>query len=483
MTECGNVTSSVRALGIDIGSTHVKAAVVGLDDRLRELAVAQAPTAGLDGRGLVAAALGAARAVLEAAGEPVAVVGIASMAETGALVDPDGTPGPLLRWDRSGDAAARLALAGDLDPAAVHAETGAPLVPKLPLLAWAALVREGIPNGARWAFAADLVAAALTGSITTDHTLAGRSGAYPLPRPGTALGTEWHRGLLGAVGVPVGLLPGILAPGESAGTVRPGLLPGAEGARVHIAGHDHAVAARVAGADLPGRAVHSLGTTEAVLALSAWAVDRDRAHREGMSVVRSVDGLREGVLAGSPAAGALVRAWRSRATEAGFDPDALLAARPRDAGDALALPYLRGRQAPDPDPDARYRVLGGTGHPADELTGILRGLAAHGAWMRAVVVDLVGGGPPSVAAVGAPVRGNPRLAGLMAALAGAPIAVVDLEAPVASGAAALAAEREELAAASVPFRLVDPARDGMPDLAQRFARAVHDSTRATEGAP
>jgi xylulokinase len=177
-----------------------------------------------------------------------------------------------------------------------------------------------------------------------------------------------------------------------------------------------------------------------------------------------------------------VASWRERAGDAA---DALLGA-PHGEGPGLALPFPRGRQAPSPDPNASYLLLGGDrGDPAVELTGILRGLAAHGAWMRAVVAGLVSADEhQQVAAVGAPVRGNTRLAALMASLIGSPLAVVDLAAPVASGAAALAAERAGLAAAAVtPFRLVEAHDDGMPDLAERFARAVRATTTVTQGEP
>ncbi len=489
MPGCENVILSVQTrvqmLGIDIGSTNVKAAVVALDDgRVRELAVARRSTAGLDAAGLVDAALAAADAALAEAGTPVAAIGIASMAETGALVDPAGRPsGPLIRWDRHGDARARLALAGRLDPAELHARTGAPLVPKLPLLSWAELVRERIPAGARWAFAADLVAAALTGRVATDHTLAGRSGAYRLPAPGEPLPADWDGEPLDALAVPRALLGEVLAPGEPVGVVDRGL-DAARGSTVRIAGHDHAVAARGAGAGEPGTIVHSLGTTEAVLALAAHgtAVDRLTAGQQGISVVRGVDGDREGVLAGSPAGGSLIADWRRRAAEAGADADALLADAPPHPGPALALPYPTGRQCPEPDPEARYLLREARpGDPADELTGILRGLAAHGAWMRDAVAALTGTPADArIVATGAPVRRNDRLAGLMASLVGGPLPVVDLDAPVATGAAALAAEREGLVArADAPLRVVPERDDGMPELRARFAAALAETAPQT----
>lgn len=465
----------MRALGLDVGSTHVKAAVVAVDgESVRELAVVERPVARRDASGLVAETLAAARDALGRAGVTAEVVGVASMAETGALVDADGAPhGPLLRWDRAADADDRLSHARALVAAELHAATGVPLTAKLPLLTWASLAADGLPADARWGFAADLVAAALTGVLATDHTLAGRSGALPLPPAGDPLNLDWDAGMLAAVGALATLPPPVRAPGEPVGATRDGILDGVRpGAPVHLAGHDHAVVARLAGLVGPGLAVHSLGTTEAVLALASSdaPIDRARAGREGVSVVRGVDGILEGALAGSPAAGRLVAAWRDRALAAGADPDALLAERGTHPG-ALALPYPSGRQCPRPDPVARLELRGADG-PGGELAAILRGLAAHGAWMRSLVADLCGESERVVVA-GTPVRANPRLAGLVAALAGRPVPIVDLDAPAATGAALLAAERAGLAPrVAPPVRVADPDDDGVPDLADRFAAAL-----------
>ena len=66
------------------------------------------------------------------------------------------------------------------------------------------------------------------------------------------------------MGIPGSLPPEVLTPAEPVGTVQ-GALPAATGVPLHIAGHDHAVAAWVAG--VGDRIVHSLGTTEAVVAI------------------------------------------------------------------------------------------------------------------------------------------------------------------------------------------------------------------------
>jgi sugar (pentulose or hexulose) kinase len=120
------------------------------------------------------------------------------------------------------------------------------------------------------------------------------------------------------------------------------------------------------------------------------------------------------------------------------------------------------------------------GDDAAELAALLRGIAAHGAWMRTLVAELCATTDPRVIAAGLPVRANPRLAGLLAALAGRPVPIVDLAAPAATGAAALAAERAGLAGRGIPpLRVVEPDDDGVPDLAQRFAAAL--ATTPPEG--
>jgi xylulokinase len=253
-------------------------------------------------------------------------------------------------------------------------------------------------------------------------------------------------------------------------------------AEVYVAGHDHAVAAWIAGARSPGRRVRSIGTTEAVVAVAADAVDRERAWRDGISVVRTVEGGLEAVLAGSPAAGSLIEDWRARVVGDGADPDALLACAATGSGpdEAIALPYPRGRQCPHPDAAATLLFRGvPAGDRLAELHALLRGIAAHGGWMLDAADALSGPGAPPVL-VGAPYRQNSRLAGLSAAVAGRPLEVLDLAAPVASGAAALAAVRAGLTAeVSAPTRTVDPEELRHPGFVDRFRAALADASAFT----
>ncbi|MGC5170491.1 FGGY family carbohydrate kinase [Microbacterium sp. DT81.1] len=475
----------VIALGIDVGSTAVKASVVELTESVRELAVATASVAGLDAPALVRAALAAAAAALErAAAGPARVVGIASMAETGAITDADGSShGALVRWDRLPDHRRRDELEARLDPRALHATTGVPLTRKLPLLTWVELATGQDEPPRHWAFTADLVAAALTGRRATDHTLAGRSGALPLPEASASLTLAWDDELLAAFGIARGFAPDVLAPGEPAGIVSQEAVAALGGlvdpdGSVYIAGHDHAVAAWIGSARSRGRRVRSIGTTEAVVAIAAGEVDREAAWREGISVVRAVDGILEGALAGSPAAGSLIEDWRTRVLEDGEDGDELMmrARLERGPDEAIALPYPRGRQCPHPDASATLVFRGvPAGDRIAELHALLRGIAAHGGWMIEAAEALCGVAAPPVL-VGAPYRLNGRLAALSAAVAGTPLELVDLAAPVASGAAALAADRDGLAGeVHAPTRLIDPDRVTDDGFVDRFRAAIAES--------
>src|SRR5918996_458305 len=82
-------------LGLDLGTTHAKAAVVTVDGRERALGSAPTPWRTL-----------ATRAALAAAPEGRVIgVGVTSMAETGALLDREGEPvTPMIAWhDTRGD--------------------------------------------------------------------------------------------------------------------------------------------------------------------------------------------------------------------------------------------------------------------------------------------------------------------------------------------------------------------------------------------
>ena len=201
------MVSEPLLVGLDVGTTAVKAAA--FDHGGRELAQGRAATpwrevptgAEVDPGALLDAAVAAAREAVAAAGSgPVTGIGIASMAETGVLLDEHGEPVvPAIAWhdERGGDEAARLAA----DLPGFSARVGLP-ASALCTLAKYAWMREHLPGerarrplaqrrrvGRSSASAASRPPSCRSprGPASTTCTSNGR-GTTPSPGPGAAAG-------------------------------------------------------------------------------------------------------------------------------------------------------------------------------------------------------------------------------------------------------------------------------------------------------
>src|SRR5690606_17939913 len=157
-------------------------------------------------------------------GPELAAIGVASMAETGAVLDRAGDAlTELIRWDSGHGSAGAAALAEDA--ATLFAATGGRVSPKMPLAGWSELRRQRPAIAARWhrwLGAADLVVHALTGAAVADHTLAGRTGGYLLPSEDAGLADHLDAALLARAGLSPEQLPSVAAPdGVAARLARP----------------------------------------------------------------------------------------------------------------------------------------------------------------------------------------------------------------------------------------------------------------------
>ncbi len=321
-------SAALHALGVDVGSTNVKVVLVRIGPEpapvagsgaasrtVTEVVVRSAPTPSSPDA-LVRAVRDLVRDALAGRPAPVAV-GITSMAETGAALDADGRPlTELVRWDGRRGGPDAEGLAEHLGRVELFRATGVRASAKVPLVTWAWL-RRTEPHlwrrVARWGGVADLVALAMTGDLVTDHTLAGRTMAYRLPPAGVPVPDAFDADLLAEVGLAPEQLPRVARPGEPAGPLVDDAFVAAgipAGTPVVLAGHDHAVGTWAAGVRAPGDRADSIGTAEAVLTVLGGPVDRPAVAREGMSLVRTTAGTHEALLAGSPAAGAMVAWWR-----------------------------------------------------------------------------------------------------------------------------------------------------------------------------
>lgn len=425
-------------LGIDLGTTNTKVALVAVDTstpRVRAIATAATP----EPDALKGVLMTLVRTVL-AGSPPPDAVGIASMAETGVPLGADGTPlGPWLRWTGHRAGAEAAALAARLGWESLVGATGVRPSAKVPLATWAWL-RAHEPGTwramTRWAGVADLAAFLLTGRLVTDHTLAGRTMAYRLPGPSGLPGT-FDADLLAEVGLRPDHLP--LVTSEAAGVTDPDFVHCGltRGTPVVVAGHDHQVGSFACGVREPGDVADSLGTAEAVMTVVADPPDPVAVGRAGMSTVVTVGGRHRAVLAGSSSAGAVVDRWLTDEA-GGATPtelfDEVLACDDGPTG-VLVLPYLSGRQTPAPDPDARLRVIGRRPGRAVMAKAMLEGLCLHTRWM--LDEQSTGGGP--VHLFGGAVATNPAWTRIKAQVLPGVLNVVAAEEPVAVGAALVAA--------------------------------------------
>jgi sugar (pentulose or hexulose) kinase len=327
--------------------------------------------------------------------------------------------------------------------------------------------------------------------LTTDHTLAGRTMAYRLPRPGGPVAAAFDGDLLAEVGLRPAQLPAVVLPDTTAASVQDpafvacGLRPGTP---VVVAGHDHAVGAYACGVRAPGDVADSVGTAEAVMSVVAGDPDPVAVGRAGMSTVVTVGGRYLAILAGSSSAGATVD-WWLRHESGGLDPETLFG-RMIACGDGptgvLVLPYLSGRQAPEPDPGARLRVLGRRpGHGPPELAkAMFEGLCLQARWMLAEQSRLAGHrAPPTVYLFGAAVPANPAWVRIKAHVLPGDLRVVSAGEPVAAGAAILAAQRSGCAGPVAPELEWRPSPAvGGADYDEPYARFVAAATEQSRKA-
>jgi sugar (pentulose or hexulose) kinase len=254
-------------LGIDVGTTWCKAAVVSIDGH--ELAHARVPVpwrrvatgAEIEPARLVDVAVESARHAL--AREPdgrVAGLGVTGMAETGALLDNSERPvAPAIAWHDERGAEQVAGLAGDLGAQRFSANTGLPATPLCTLAKYRWLAEHGpdaVARAARWLSVGEWIVRRLGGEQIADLSLASRTGMLELDS-----GAPWQEALAWA-GAPGDLLPAAAPSGTAAGRVTD-RLDEARGAVLCVAGHDHLCAAIGAGAAGDGDLFGSCGSAEA----------------------------------------------------------------------------------------------------------------------------------------------------------------------------------------------------------------------------
>jgi xylulokinase len=191
-------------------------------------------------------------------------IGVASMAESGAILDHRGTVvTEIPAWyDERGSGF--VAEATNRFGAKFSARTGRHLRAKSSL-ALAAALRVAQPNGAHWLGVAELALYALTTVRASEPSLAARSCAYDI------IAGCYIPELLDAARLPAHFFAPVLRAGTmmgETGTIFSRAMGLRDGVAVTIAGHDHPVAASVV-SESDRETVDSMGTAEQIVRYSA----------------------------------------------------------------------------------------------------------------------------------------------------------------------------------------------------------------------
>jgi sugar (pentulose or hexulose) kinase len=263
--------SGALLVGVDVGTTRIKAGLVDVAGRERGYASVPTRWRRLD-TGAEADpddfqhSVRQVLAELLAAAPPgeILSVGVTSMAETAILLDAAGrAAGPAVAWFDRRAAAEHSQLEADLSAAEIGRRTGltAGQIPTIATLRW--LVREypALRRASQALTVAEWVVYGLGGAAAAEASLASRTGALSVAQ------REWWPDAVRWAGLAGSIFPEIRAAGTSWGQVRgtAGGLGRLAGATLTVAGHDHVVASVGSGVTNRRQATDSCGTAEALI--------------------------------------------------------------------------------------------------------------------------------------------------------------------------------------------------------------------------
>ena len=375
------MTAQPLLVGVDVGTTRVKAGLIALDGT--ELAHAAVPTVwqrrptGAEARpGDFAAAVKDVLGALLApapAGE-ILGVGVTSMAETAVLVDADGRSlGPAIAWyDRRADGdVAEMETRFTREEIDHRTGLGTGPTPTVAMLRWLMRAHPEARGAVNVLNVAEFVVHGLGGSIAAEPSLASRTGALDINE------RRWWTEVIEWAGLPGTLFPALRPGGTSWGRVRsagPGL-ERIDGAILTVAGHDHLAAAVGSGVTTARQVMDSCGTAEALVRAIPAGAARDPAQglpqgiATGWHVLPDHYCLLSGLPLGIELTPLLDRLDAShKGGRVSLDDDALAALEERGADEETpARAWLAALEATVTRASASLRALADLGGPIEEV--------------------------------------------------------------------------------------------------------------------
>lgn len=357
-------------IGVDVGTTSIKAIAFDRRGQIHTQAAAPTPThhprpgwAYHEPDALWQTVVSLLRDLVDRLETPRAVTGLAvtSVGEAGVPLDASGDPTyDSIAWFDTRSAPQAQWLDQTVGGRHVFAITGLSLQPIFSLckLLWLRdHAADAFARTMRWLNMADYIAYRLCGVQATDFSLASRTLALDIR------GFRWSADLLAAVGLP----PDLFAPLQVSGAPLGCLLPEVAAAtglprhtQVAVGGHDHVCGALALGVTDPGMALNSVGTTEALFLPVERALDDPRLGEQGFAQGLHVDGRHAYLMGGLFTAGAAVD-WFRATCAPGADYAPLIAEAEQIPPGSLGvcfLPHLRLANPPDLDPQSRGAFVG-----------------------------------------------------------------------------------------------------------------------------
>lgn len=442
-------SSDPLLLGIDVGTSRIKAALFDVHGRMASLATRPTPSRSLAPgcaeiitNDLLRLTCEVVRELSDRCEAPqrIRALAVASFGESGVLVDHQiKSQQSIAVWFDRRPQSALDAFLREFGTERLAGITG--LCPdvtfSLAKLLW--LRREqpaSLDSASHWLAISDWLAWQLTGHMATDLGQASRTSLLDIHHG------DWSAEIIERASLSLVQLPELLPLGTSLGQLKPDMAQSLgldEECSVAVGGYDHVAGILAAGIDGPETMLDNIGTAEALTVVRDVPADTDALTSVGINQgLFELDGLKSYVFAGLPTACAAV-SWfqRLHPTRSLLD---LTELAHRKRSSAYFLPHLRLGSPPYPDagPAGAFVGLSDTDDSDSLFFALLDGLALDIACTLELTQSVTGlPAPNRVVAIGGGAH-NQLWMRLKAAYFGQPVDILDLPESTAWGAAILA---------------------------------------------
>lgn len=354
-------------LGLDIGTTHIKAAVLNENLELKALHIEDNNTVNLEGKGQVYLAEDLWNIVLKCIKEvakqinplDIAAISVSSMAEAGVPLDKNNKPlYPIIPWNDMRAKAQMDRLKEEVGGYEIYKKTGLIPHPKhsIARLMWLRENEEELYSETEhWMSVGDYMIYKLSGEIVTDSTLACRTMLYNLKEK------TWDKDLVKYLGNK-DILPKVLDPGTEAGNIikeiayTTGI---SENAVIVTGAHDHICAAMALGLNNEDEILDSMGTSEVLVGTEELPELSEEFYHLGFNQ-GCFPGSRYYWMTSTPASGGSIE-WLRKTLSIDrelpysfFDNNKKV----NEVSKVIYMPYLSGRGTPHVDPLKRGAFTG-----------------------------------------------------------------------------------------------------------------------------